>query len=112
MPEALIAPRRGARKGALPGSHAIGVAALFKVLGSPTRVRLLHLLLSRGEVRAGELAEAVGMTPQAVSNQLRRLADWDVVSARRVGSEMHYRVINPCIEPLLEKGRCVVRKQC
>ena len=111
MPQPATARKR-LRQGLLSGSHATGVAELFRVLGSPTRVRLLHLLLTRGEVRAGELAESVGMTPQAVSNQLRRLADRQVVAARRVGAEMHYRVVNPCIEPLLEKGLCVVRKEC
>ena len=37
------------------------VADLFKVLASDTRLRLLHALARGGEVRAGDLAAAVGM---------------------------------------------------
>lgn len=52
-----------------------GPADLFKVLGNDTQRRLLHAIHRGGEVRAGDLATAVGMTQQAVSNQLQRLVD-------------------------------------
>ncbi len=47
-----------------------GLADLFEVLGNDTRLRLLHAIHRDGEVRAGGPATAVGMTQQAVSNQL------------------------------------------
>src|ERR1035441_3730858 len=45
----------------------------FKTLGNATRLRMLHALVCAGELCVGELAERLGMKPQAVSNQLQRL---------------------------------------
>lgn len=106
-----LASRRS-REAALASGESSDLADLFKVLGSTTRLRLLHLLVSRGEACVGDIARGVGMTPQAVSNQLQRLAALEIVAARRVGAEVHYRVINPCVPALLEKGLCLIRKQC
>src|SRR6516225_8947308 len=56
---------------------------LFKVLANDTRLRLLHALARAGELCVSELSEAVGMAPQAVSNQLQRLADRGILRHRR-----------------------------
>jgi len=48
---------------------------LYKVLANDTRLRLLHALERSGELSVTDLATAVEMKPQAVSNQLQRLAD-------------------------------------
>ena len=53
------------------------------MLGNETRARVLHALVRAGELCVSELAEAVAMKPQAVSNQLQRLADRRVVAARQ-----------------------------
>ena len=54
----------------------------------------------------GDLAEETGMTIQAVSNQLQRLAEVGVVGKRRDGLQAMYRVIDPCVPVLLERGWC------
>ena len=59
------------------------LAGLFKLVGNDTRVRLLHALTRAGEMCVTELAEAVGMKSQAVSNQLQRLSDLGIVTSRR-----------------------------
>ncbi|HVJ79463.1 MAG TPA: helix-turn-helix domain-containing protein, partial [Planctomycetia bacterium] len=38
-------------------------------------IRLLHHIVRSGEATVTELGKAVGMKPQAVSNQLQRLSD-------------------------------------
>jgi DNA-binding transcriptional ArsR family regulator len=43
----------------------------------------------------GDLADAVGMRQQAVSNQLRRLMDRGVVASRRDGNFIRYRIEIP-----------------
>ena len=48
---------------------------LFKVFSNDTRLRLLHALVREDELCVSDLAEGVGMKPQAVSNQLQRLVD-------------------------------------
>lgn len=82
---------------------------LFGCLAHPTRLRLIHALIRAGELCAGDLAGAVGVTPQVASNQLKRLADLKVVARRRDGLSSIYRVIDPCVPLLLERGWCHVR---
>jgi len=92
----------------LEAEEAAGVAALFKVLASDTRLRLLHMLVRDGEVRVGDLAAEVGMSQQGVSNQLQRLVDRRILAARRDGTSMYYRIVDPCVPRLLEFGLCLL----
>lgn len=88
--------------------QAAGLAELFKLLADPTRVRLLQLLLKQGEMRVSDVSGALKMTPQAVSNQLQKLAYNNVVAARRAGVSIHYRVVDPCVRELLQQGICLL----
>lgn len=88
--------------------QAAALADLFKMLGNDTRLRLLHAITRGGEVRAGDLATAVGMTQQAVSNQLQRLVDRKICATRREGTGIYYRIVDPCVPSLLEHGLCLV----
>ena len=103
------APKPALRERPLLGrARAAGLAGLFKVLANDTRLRLLHALARAGELPVTELAEAVGMSPQAVSNQLQRLAARGVVARRRAGTLISYRVADPCVVDLLDRGLCLL----
>ena len=91
----------------ITADQAAGLGALFKILANDTRLRLLHALVRTGELCVTELAEAVGMTPQAVSNQLQRLVDRGILGARRNGNNVHYRIVDPCVTRLLDYGLCL-----
>ena len=82
--------------------------SLFKVFGNDSRLRLLHALVREGELCVTDLAEAVEMKPQAVSNQLQRLVDRGMLAARRQGSNVFYRVVDPCVPVLLDRGMCLI----
>ncbi|MGQ9920958.1 MAG: ArsR/SmtB family transcription factor [Desulfobacca sp.] len=84
------------------------LATLFKVFANPHRLRLFHALVRAGEIRVGDLATALGMKIQAVSNQLQRLADQGFVAARRDGQNIFYRINNPCLPEILEHGLCLL----
>lgn len=86
---------------------ALELAGLFEVLASETRLRLLHALVLMGDPCMGDLAEAVGMKPQAVSNQLRRLVDLGILTTRRHGAHIHYRIVDPCVIQLMHHGLCL-----
>ena len=88
------------------------MAELFKVLASDSRLRLLHAIARAGEVRAGELAAAVGMTQQAASNQLQRLVDRRICAARRSGTSVLYRIVDPCVLNLLGYACCLLEPLC
>lgn len=81
---------------------------LFKVFSNDTRLRLLHALVRDGELCVTGLADTVGMKPQAVSNQLQRLVDRGILGTRREGSNIFYRVVDPCVAVLLERGLCLI----
>jgi DNA-binding transcriptional ArsR family regulator len=86
------------------------LSRLFKVFANETRLRLLHALERGGEVCVTDLAAAVGMTPQAVSNQLQRLADRRIVSARREGTRLYYHIADPCVAGFLDLGLCLLEE--
>jgi ArsR family transcriptional regulator len=77
-------------------------AARFALLGDPTRLRLLNLLLERGECTVGELADAAGISLANASQHLRRMALGGVLGRRRTGSQVHYRVVESTIAEICE----------
>jgi DNA-binding transcriptional ArsR family regulator len=81
---------------------------LFKILANDTRLRLLHTLARVEEMCVCDLANAVEMTPQAISNQLQRLLDRGIVATRRNGNMIYYRVIDQCVIGLLQKALCLL----
>lgn len=88
--------------------QASDLMGIFKVLANDTRLRLLHALIRAGELCVTDLAGAVDMTPQAVSNQLQRLVDRGILGSRRDGNNVRYRIINQCVPALLEHGLCLI----
>ena len=85
-----------------------GLAAVFKVLANDTRLRLLHALVRADEMCVTDLAAAVRMKPQAVSNQLQRLSDLGILAFRRDGKSIIYRLVDPCVTTLLDQGLCLM----
>jgi DNA-binding transcriptional ArsR family regulator len=94
----------------LEPDQASEVVALFKVLANESRLRILHALTRTNELCVGHIAETVGMSAQAVSNQLRRLVDRRVVATRRDGNYIVYRLIDPCVPGLLGLGWCLAEE--
>ena len=89
---------------AMPDADTVmDLADLFKVLGDQTRVRLL-LALSIGEACVCCLAEALEMSPSAVSHQLRVLRTAKLVRARRQGKNMYYALDDEHVHTLMAQG--------
>jgi DNA-binding transcriptional ArsR family regulator len=93
-------------------TQAVELMALFKVLANDTRLRLLHALVCHGELCVSGLADALGMKAQAVSNQLQRLLDRGILGSRRQGNNVYYRIVNPCVTDLLDRGLCLIDDGC
>ena len=87
--------------------QADALESVFKVLANNTRLRMLHALARAGHLCVGELADELGMKPQAVSNQLQRLADRGIVEAEREGLQIFYSIVDPCVLTLLDQGWCL-----
>jgi DNA-binding transcriptional ArsR family regulator len=83
------------------------LVSVFKVLANDTRLRLLHALARADEMCVSDLANAVDMKPQAVSNQLQRLVDRGILGCKRNGNQIYYRIVDPCVTSLLDQGWCL-----
>ena len=90
---------------ALPDQDLARVAAVFKLLGDPTRSRLLYALLEAGELCVCDLAAATGLMEATVSQALRLLRASQVVAARREGRLMYYRLADAHVRMLLDLTR-------
>jgi DNA-binding transcriptional ArsR family regulator len=77
-------------------------AAIFDMLSTPIRLHLMWLL-AHGDHDVGWLAERVGATVAAVSQQLGKLRLAGLVSARRVGRQQIYTADDPHLLVLVEQ---------
>jgi len=96
-PEALERARA-----ALPDETTIQRAsALLKALADPTRMRIL-LAMKQGELCVCDLSHLLRMSQSAISHQLRVLRDNRLVSWRREGRQVFYRLADRHVEEILE----------
>ncbi|MBG0777982.1 MAG: helix-turn-helix transcriptional regulator [Desulfovibrionaceae bacterium] len=84
-------------------------AALFKVLGDATRMRIL-LALAREELCVCDLSELLAMTQSAISHQLRVLRAARIVRSRRDGKMVFYALDDAHIERLVAAALDHVRE--
>jgi DNA-binding transcriptional ArsR family regulator len=67
---------------------------LMKVLSNPDRLMLL-CQLSRGEMCVSELEQELGIVQPTLSQQLGVLRDEQLVTTRREGKNIYYRMSSP-----------------
>ena len=92
------------RKSTLMSSRTVeALADTFRVLGDPTRVRMLDAL-SGGELCVCDIASLVGISESAVSHQLRLLRSMRLVRPRRAGRLVYYAVDDQHILELLKQA--------
>ncbi|PRX49427.1 ArsR family transcriptional regulator [Prauserella shujinwangii] len=81
---------------ALPGSSELEQRAmLMRALGDPTRLRIAHALHTGDELCVCDLAWIVGSSQGLVSHHLRQLRTAGLVSSRRDGKLVMYRLAQP-----------------
>ena len=86
----------------LPRLDAENLAARFKLLSDPGRLQIVYALLESGELRVGEIAEAVGASDSGTSHQLRQLRLAGLVRSTRMGREVRYRIADSHVRILLD----------
>jgi DNA-binding transcriptional ArsR family regulator len=100
-----------ARGGLLSPGSLQSLTGLFKLLGDPTRARLLYALLGSGELCVCDLAAATGAAESTVSQALRLLRTAGVVAGRREGRLVFYRLADAHVRMLLDLSREHMRHQ-
>lgn len=79
------------------------LADTFKLLGEPTRIKIL-LALSMEELCVNDIAAFLGMTRSAISHQLRLLKSSRLVKFRRAGKRVYYSLDDQHVKHLLKDG--------
>ena len=93
----------------IDGDASRKLANVFKVLGDPSRVKIIYALL-QSELCVGDISYIVGISQSAVSHQLRVLRDSRLVKSRREGQLIHYslddhhviNLLSECLEHIEE----------
>jgi DNA-binding transcriptional ArsR family regulator len=91
-----------ARAGVLPIAEAGRLAGLLGMLADPIRSRILFALVAAGELCVGDLALALEVTEDQVSYALKMLRLAGLVSFRKHGRMVFYRLSDGFPHPLLE----------
>lgn len=82
-------------------SHTIQLADMFRLLGDPSRLKLV-LAMEPGGVPASAAASAAGLSPQLASHHLRLLKAARLVQAVRKGREIHYELADAHVRHMLD----------
>ena len=81
------------------------LADMFRLLGDPTRVRILFALLEAGELCVCDIAAVVDTSETKVSQAMRLLRNAGVVRNRRDGRNIFYRLDDSHVRMLLDLSR-------
>jgi DNA-binding transcriptional ArsR family regulator len=103
---------REVQRNVLSGKDAAQIAALFSVLSDPTRLQVVHALLTvpSGELCVCDIAYSLGRDDTTISHQLRVLRNQHVVAMRKVGRVVYYRLVDEHIRQLLTMGMAHTRE--
>lgn len=69
------------------------LAEVFSALADPQRITIVNLLLIEGYVRAGGLAEDMGLSQSRVSYHLKQLLDAGIIESGREGNFIYYNLV-------------------
>ena len=86
------------------------IAARFRALGEPTRVKLLDRL-REGEASVHDLTEGIGSTQQNVSKHLGVLRQAGIVGRRKSGNYVYYSIVDEGVLALCEDVCGSLREQ-
>ena len=86
----------------IPATLADLIAARMRVIGDPTRIRLLDALRD-GERSVAELTDALGTSQQNASKHLGVLLSAGIVSRRKEGTSAFYAIADPTVFDLCEQ---------
>ena len=92
-----------ARRAMKPDATLFKLAASFKVLGDPTRTKIISALLQE-ELCVCDLASLIGISQSAISHQLRVLRNMNLVKYRKDGRIAYYSLDDDHISSILTAG--------
>ena len=91
------------RRSAPSEEEFMDLADLFKVFGDSSRIKILCALFER-ELSVCCIADAAGISQSAASHQLRVLKANHLVSYRKEGKEVYYRLADDHVHEIYKMG--------
>ncbi len=85
-------------------------AEMCKVFSHPKRLELINLLRDK-EMSAGELRESLGLTPANLSQHLTMMRERHILTSRKEGNVVYYRIANPRLLEALDLLREILFEQ-
>ena len=98
-----VAQIKQVRKMMKPDGIIVKLAQTFKVLGDPTRVKIIFAL-SQKELCVHDIAQLMNMSQSAISHQLSILRHMELVKFRRDGQNTFYSLDDEHISNLFDEG--------
>jgi ArsR family transcriptional regulator, virulence genes transcriptional regulator len=87
--------RRGGSELEMLAAQAATAARMLKLLGNENRLLILCSLAVHGEMKVGDIVDAVGLSQSALSQHLALLRADGLVAFRRESQTLYYRVSDP-----------------
>jgi len=78
-------------------------AELFKILSNNVRLCILTNLCKNGEKRVNELQLCANSSQSFVSQQLMKLKYMGIITDRKEGVEVYYKICNEKVRNIIEK---------
>ena len=88
----------------IPEDELIELAALFRIFGDSTRIKILFALF-RSEKNVTQICEAIDMNQSAVSHQLKILKTAKLITSRREGKSMIYSLADDHVKTIIAMGK-------
>lgn len=76
---------------------------LFKIFGDTTRIKIMYALYE-DEMCVCAIADLLSMTQSAISHQLKALKAANLVSSRREGKTVYYRLADEHVKSIIAQG--------
>lgn len=76
---------------------------LFKIFGDTTRIKIMYAL-HEDEMCVCAIADLLGMTQSAISHQLKVLKAANLVTTRRAGKTIYYRLADEHVKSIIAQG--------
>src|SRR5262245_31537059 len=92
-----------ARTQSLDEAMVDALADTFRILGDPTRVRIVDALAG-GQLCVHEISDRIGLSESAVSHQLRLMRTMRIVKGRREGRCVYYTLDDQHVLDLFQQG--------
>lgn len=78
------------------------MAEKFRMLSDPTRLAILHCMMGQQELNVGQIVNLSGSQMANVSKHLKQMADAGLVTRRKDGPFVLYRLDDPMLEKICE----------